>query len=64
MAKKKWYVFFLLIDTPETKHPRLGVQPLGHEASAFTKKYASVEKQIQLEIDVSDRDEDGIACDK
>ncbi|WP_260632356.1 thermonuclease family protein [Bacillus bingmayongensis] len=54
----------MLIDTPETKHPRLGVQPLGHEASAFTKKYASVEKQIQLEIDVSDRDEDGIACDK
>jgi micrococcal nuclease len=26
-----------LIDTPETKHPKVGVQPFGKEASKFTK---------------------------
>ncbi|PXA09439.1 alpha/beta hydrolase, partial [Staphylococcus pseudintermedius] len=29
---------FLLIDTPETKHPRLGKQPFGQEASDRTAK--------------------------
>ncbi|MBA4493437.1 thermonuclease family protein [Paenactinomyces guangxiensis] len=31
-------VRFWLIETPETKHPELGEQPLGKEASAFMKK--------------------------
>ncbi|MFJ8528208.1 thermonuclease family protein [Bacillus sp. NPDC094106] len=56
---KEETVRFLLVDTPETKHPRLGVQPFGPEASAFTKKYASVGKQIQLELDVSEREKYG-----
>ncbi|PRX38905.1 nuclease-like protein [Planifilum fimeticola] len=30
-------VRFLLIDTPETKHPELGEQPMGKKASDFTK---------------------------
>lgn len=30
-------VRMLLVDTPETKHPRLGVQPFGPESSKFTK---------------------------
>uniref|UniRef100_UPI003342E2A5 Disordered protein (D131D) n=1 Tax=Staphylococcus aureus TaxID=1280 RepID=UPI003342E2A5 len=28
----------LLVDTPETKHPKKGVEKYGPEASAFTKK--------------------------
>ena len=48
-------VRFLLVDTPETKHPRLGEQPFGQEAKAFTKKMLEG-KTVQLEKDVSDRD--------
>ena len=48
-------VRFLLVDTPETNHPRLGEQPFGQEAKAFTKKMLEG-KTVQLEKDVSDRD--------
>ena len=48
-------VRMVLVDTPETKHPRLGVQPFGPEASAFTKNTLTG-KKIGLEKDVSDRD--------
>ena len=48
-------VRFLLVDTPETKHPRLGEQPFGQEAKAFTKQMLEG-KTVQLEKDVSDRD--------
>ncbi|MFK2825114.1 thermonuclease family protein [Bacillus sp. B190/17] len=47
-----------LIDTPETKHPRLGVQPFGPEASAFTKKLLT-DKKVSLELDVQERDRYG-----
>ncbi|WP_369902116.1 thermonuclease family protein [Bacillus manliponensis] len=56
---KEETVRFLLIDTPETKHPRLGVQPFGLEASDFVKQHARKGKKIQLEFDVSDRDKYG-----
>ncbi|GAB6461221.1 endonuclease YokF [Bacillus luti] len=52
-------VRFLLVDTPETRHPKMGVQPFGPEASAFTKKYAPIGKQIELEFDVSEREKYG-----
>jgi micrococcal nuclease len=48
-------VRFLLVDTPETNHPRLGEQPFGQEAKAFTKNLLEG-KTVQLEKDVSDRD--------
>lgn len=51
-------VRFLLVDTPETNHPRLGEQPFGQEAKAFTKKMLEG-KTVQLEKDVSDRDKYG-----
>nr|WP_306299242.1 thermonuclease family protein [Brevibacillus brevis] len=35
---KEETVRFLLVDTPETKHPKYGVQPFGKEASYFTKQ--------------------------
>src|SRR5690606_21356267 len=49
-------VRFLLIDTPETKHPELGAQPMGNEASAFTRKMLSQADRITLEYDVEKRD--------
>ncbi|NMO95790.1 thermonuclease family protein [Paenibacillus lemnae] len=45
-------VRFLLIDTPETKHPRLGVQPFGPEAKAFTAKVVEEAKTLELEFDI------------
>ncbi|TDL34938.1 nuclease [Jeotgalibacillus sp. S-D1] len=51
-------VRLLLIDTPETKHPQLGVQPFGPEASQFTKETLEG-KEVELEFDVSERDRYG-----
>ncbi|WP_258166046.1 thermonuclease family protein [Bacillus sp. MYb209] len=49
-------VRFLCIDTPEVHHPRLGLQPFGLEGAAFTAKYAPVGKDVELEMDVGERD--------
>ncbi|WP_313957311.1 GNAT family N-acetyltransferase [Bacillus nitratireducens] len=49
-------VRFLCIDTPEVHHPRLGLQLFGLEGAAFTAKYAPVRKEVELEMDVGDRD--------
>ncbi|UXS20684.1 thermonuclease family protein [Staphylococcus delphini] len=43
---------FLLIDTPETKHPRLGKQPFGQEASDRTAELLKNANQIEVEFDV------------
>ncbi|AKG75329.1 hypothetical protein AAT16_10000 [Salinicoccus halodurans] len=43
---------YLLIDTPETKHPRLGEQPFGKEASARTKELLSNADVIEVEFDI------------
>ncbi|PWZ61769.1 thermonuclease family protein, partial [Staphylococcus pseudintermedius] len=43
---------FLLIDTPETKHPRLGKQPFGQEASDRTAKLLKNANKIEVEFDV------------
>jgi micrococcal nuclease len=55
---KEERVRMILIDTPETKHPRLGVEPFGPEASNYTKKKLSG-KKVQLETDVQQRDQYG-----
>jgi micrococcal nuclease len=47
-----------LIDTPETKHPKLGVQPFGKEASEFTTSRLTG-KDVLLELDVQERDRYG-----
>ncbi|WP_232331133.1 thermonuclease family protein [Thermoactinomyces sp. CICC 10521] len=49
-------VRFLLIDTPETHHPKLGKQPLGEEAAQFTNQMLTHAQQISLEFDVEKRD--------
>lgn len=51
-------VRFLLVDTPETSHPRYGKQPYGDEAKAFTKSLLSG-STVLLEKDVSERDKYG-----
>ncbi|PLT29007.1 thermonuclease family protein [Peribacillus deserti] len=47
-----------LVDTPETKHPRLGVQPFGQEASEFTSKNL-IAREVTLEMDAEERDQYG-----
>ncbi|KAA1039198.1 hypothetical protein ERX35_008035 [Macrococcus equipercicus] len=46
---------FLLIDTPETKHPRMGVQPFGPEASARTAELLNNAASIEVEYDVGEK---------
>ncbi|SFG49049.1 nuclease homologue [Planifilum fulgidum] len=52
-------VQFLLVDTPETQHPEWGTQPLGEEASEYSKKILSEADRITLEYDVEKRDKYG-----
>ena len=49
---KKENVRMLLIDTPETSHPKLGVQPFGPEAKAFTKDLVEQADLLELEFDI------------
>lgn len=52
MYKGKPMTFrLLLIDTPETKHPKKGVEKYGPEASAFTKRMVENAKKIEVEFD-------------
>jgi micrococcal nuclease len=55
---KEERVRLVLVDTPETKHPTKPVQPFGPEASAFTKEMLTG-KNVQLELDVQERDKYG-----
>ncbi|UAC49168.1 thermonuclease family protein [Bacillus aquiflavi] len=55
---KKERVRLILVDTPETKHPKKPVQPFGPEASDFTKD-TLLHQDIKLELDVEERDRYG-----
>lgn len=46
---------YLLIDTPETKHPRVGVQPFGPEASKRTESLLKNAKKIEVEYDIGQK---------
>jgi micrococcal nuclease len=48
-------VRLLGIDTPETVHPRLPVQPFGPEATAFVRE-VTTGQTVVLEADITDRD--------
>ncbi|MGE5704540.1 MAG: thermonuclease family protein [Clostridia bacterium] len=52
LGGKETTVRFLLVDTPETKHPKLGEQPFGKEASQFVKALLE-KKTVELEQDVT-----------
>ncbi|WP_373600686.1 thermonuclease family protein [Paraclostridium bifermentans] len=45
----------LLIDTPETKHPKLGVQKFGPEASDFAKSVLKPGDTVYFELDKGDK---------
>lgn len=45
----------ILVDTPETKHPQMGVQPFGPEATEFTTNELDGE-DVRLEPGVEERD--------
>lgn len=49
MNGKEETIRFLLIDTPETHHPKLGIQPFGPEASAETHRLLDHQK-VTLEL--------------
>ena len=54
---KEETVRYLLIDTPETNHPRLGEQPLGSEATAENKRIIE-SGDVTIEFDVGGRFDD------
>lgn len=56
---KEETVRLLLVDTPETAHPSMPVQPFGPEATAFAKESLPPGKQVEIELDVSERDQYG-----
>lgn len=45
-------VRLLLVDTPETSHPNLPVQPFGEDAKSFVQRWLHEGKEILLEYDV------------
>ncbi|WP_017729326.1 thermonuclease family protein [Halalkalibacterium ligniniphilum] len=45
-------VRFLLVDSPETSHPRLGEQPYGQEAKEFTSQLVMNANTLELEFDI------------
>lgn len=51
---KEQNVRYLLIDTPETNHPRLGKQPFGDEAKARNKELIE-SGTLEIEFDVGER---------
>ncbi|MFE8701050.1 thermonuclease family protein [Cytobacillus sp. FJAT-54145] len=59
IGKKTEKVRYLLVDAPETSHPKLGVQPFGKEAKDFNASVVQKAKKLELEFDVSERDKYG-----
>ncbi|WP_228485667.1 thermonuclease family protein [Thermaerobacillus caldiproteolyticus] len=59
VGKKEETVRMLLIDTPESVHPTKPVQPFGLEASRYVKSLLPKGTNIELELDVRERDKYG-----
>lgn len=55
---KEYSTRFLAIDTPETKHPKKGVEPFGKEASEYTCNALGNASQIVLKYDDNSTKED------
>ncbi|CAM4053154.1 thermonuclease family protein [Lederbergia lenta] len=58
MDGKEETVRLILVDTPETKHPQMGIQPFGPEASDFTTKTLDGQ-EVTLEVGIEERDRYG-----
>lgn len=50
-------VRYLLVDTPETNHPRLGKQPFGEEAKSLNEKLLK-DASVTIEFDIGERYDD------
>lgn len=55
---KETTVRYLLVDTPETNHPRFGEQPLGPEATERNRELIEQAQQVEIEFDVGERFDD------
>ncbi|MFC4712628.1 thermonuclease family protein [Planococcus dechangensis] len=55
---KETTVRYLLVDTPETNHPRYGEQPLGQEATERNRQLLESANQVEIEFDVGGRFDD------
>jgi micrococcal nuclease len=55
---KETTVRYLLVDTPETNHPRFGEQPLGQEATERNRQLLENADQVEIEFDVGGRFDD------
>lgn len=55
---KQTTVRYLLVDTPETNHPRFGEQPLGQEATERNRQLLENADQVEIEFDVGGRFDD------
>lgn len=53
---KEEYIRLLLVDTPETKHPDIEIQPFGPEAHHLIKATFSPSEPIQIEYGTNKRD--------
>lgn len=51
LNEEKIKIRFLAIDTPETKHPTIGSEPFGKEASEYTCNKLTNAKKIEIEYD-------------
>lgn len=40
----------ILVDTPETRHPKLGKQPFGEEAKQYVAHRLSIAKRVEVEL--------------
>ena len=58
VAGQQETVRYIGVNTPETKHPTRGVEPMGREAAEVNKKLVAG-KTIRLEFDVEQRDKYG-----
>ncbi|MDM5300064.1 thermonuclease family protein [Bacillus subtilis] len=55
---KQERVRFILVDTPETVHPKKGEEPFGREASDFTKRMLC-DQEVNLKFGIQERDKYG-----
>ncbi|WP_338452472.1 thermonuclease family protein [Niallia oryzisoli] len=56
---KKETIRLLLVDSPESVHPEKQVQPYGKASCFFVRNLAPIGKEIQVELDVCERDKYG-----
>ncbi|WP_338448474.1 thermonuclease family protein [Niallia oryzisoli] len=56
---KKETIRLLLVDSPESVHPEKQVQPYGKGSYFFVRSLAPIGKEIQVELDVCERDKYG-----